>query len=197
MRMKIAIIGLALCFGSAVFAGELKRADRFESVEAFVAAVKTLAPASGKGEIASVFSVKEPGQPEDPKTGTLCFAERVESCEVLEADGKSSYQDQPASSLALVFAKAYPPTGAMRSVVGALFLLSRDKDGWGVVDMLRFQALGKYSDIEVRLTSMGYNGKTCPDFVTVTEHQGGRGYSCEISATYEREGLKFKKADVK
>ena len=195
--MKIAVIGLLLCFGSAVFAGELKRADRFESVEAFVAAVKGLVPASEKGEIASLFSVKEPGQPEDPKTGTQCFAEKVESCEVLYVDGTSSSQDEASVSLALVFAKVQPPTEATRSEVGVFFLLSRQKNRWRVADLLRFQALGKYSGIEVNVTSTGNHGKTCPDFVTVTEHQGGRGYSYEISATYKCEGLKFKKVDLK
>jgi len=185
--MKQWIFGFVfVVMASCANADELSRSGKFESVEAFVAAAKSFEPAKTKGEIAALFTVKELGQLEDSKTGTPVSAKAIESCDTLYADDE----------LALVWVKAHPPIEATRSVVGVLFLLKREGANWQIVDLLRFEASGKYSEVKAELTAMSYNGKRDPGFVTVTEFQGGRGYSYNISASYACRDYKFKRLDL-
>ncbi|MEI8234488.1 MAG: hypothetical protein WCH57_07345 [Verrucomicrobiota bacterium] len=177
---------VVFAFTLSVHADEFARSSKFESVEAFVTAAKSFEPAKTKGEMAALFTVKELGQSEDPKTGTPVPAKAIESCETLYVD------DQ----LALVWVKAHPPTDATRSVVAVLFLLKSEGASWQIVDLLRFEASGKYSEVKAELTAVSYNGKRDPGFLTITEFQGGRGYSSSISASYACRDYRFKRVDL-
>jgi len=172
-------------------ADEFSRSGKFESVEAFVAAAKSFEPTKIKGEMAALFTVKQLGQQEDPKTGTSVSAKTIESCDVLWAG-----QDY-----ALVFATAAPPTEATRSVVGVLFLLKQTAAQWLVADFLRFTAIGKYARISAELTagtgsgySLGCDGMM--PVVTIKEDQGGRGHYYQLSASYTFAESRLKRLDL-
>lgn len=185
--MRIAI--LAFVFAALILQAsgtEFSRATKYESVQAFLDTAKSFEPATTKGEMAALFTVKEMGQREDQKTGTPVPAKGVDSCKTLYAG----------DSLALVLVKAQPPTEATRSVAAVLFLLKHDGPSWWISDLLRFEACGKYSEIKATLSAMSYNGKSDPGFLTVTEFHGGRGYSYDISASYKCQDCKFKRVDL-
>lgn len=176
--MRIAILFFALGMFLLQASGEeFSRSGKFESMESFVAVLKTLTPDSEKGEISSIFAIKD----EDSESKELVFPTGVDSGEVLDANDSS----------ALVLAKAQMPTVANRAVVAIIFLLKREKESWQIADMLRFQATGKYAKITVELTS------TKPRSVTVTETQGGRLYCYAVSGSFECSEGKFKRLDLK
>ena len=164
----------------------LARQEQFESVPAFVNTAKAFEPAMAKGEMAALFTVKELGQLEDPRTGKPISAKVIDSCDILWSD----------DSFALVCAKASPPTESTHSVVCVIFLLKHERETWQIADLLRFTAYGKYSGIEAKLTARGYKGNDEPDVITVTEFQGGRGASRELSASYSCKNLKFKRLEL-
>jgi len=163
--------------------------NNFKSTEEFVAALSNFHPVSSPGDLASLFTVRELGQPDDSATGVPVPATKIASCKLLWSD----------SSHALVFATASPQTEATRSVVGVIFLLRQIHDAWQVVDHHRFVATGKYADVTARLTSGADSDKT-PDgepLVTVTESQGGRGYAGELSATYTIANDRIERVDLR
>jgi len=188
---KLAWALVVFAFALSARADEFMRSGKFESVEAFVEAVKSFEPEKTKGDMAAHFTVKEQGQREDPKTGTPIPAKAIESCETLWADDSS----------ALVFALAKPPTEATRSFVGMLFLLKHISSRWQIADSLRFTAAGKEAEIKAQLTagtgsgySLGSEGMR--PVVTITEWQGGRGYSYGLSASYTLAASKLKRLDL-
>lgn len=89
----------------------------------------------------------------------------------------------------LVWSTAHPPSPATRTVVSGLFALAKDGDRWRLTDAKRFESAGKSSGSEAALTSVG---RGCP-CVTVTLHQGGRGYGWAESASYVLEDGKFRR----
>lgn len=186
---------LALALGASILradAGDFARSSAFDSVEAFVAAAKAFQPATTKSDLSALFTVRELGEPEDPKTGTPIAATRIESSVALWAN----------DSQALVFATADPPTSATHSAVGVLFLLSHNHKSWRIADSQRFAATGKDAGVSAELTAdtgTGYDlGKERMDpVVTVKESQGGRGYAYQISASYTLNGSKLKRLELK
>lgn len=186
--IKALVLGvLNACIISA-HADDFARATRFESVGAFVAAASAFHPAAAKTDLAALFTVREPGQSDEPKTGTRVPATSVHTAASLWSD----------ASHALVFATAMPPTEATHSAVGVLFLLSRGDRFWQIADLQRFTATGKYADVSAELTAgtgSGYQlgNEGMMPIVTVKESQGGRGYGYQISASYTFGGSKLKR----
>ena len=85
---------------------------------------------------------------------------------------------------ALYYATAHPPTWATREEIGVLIAARCGGDGkWRVMKSLRFEAIGKESGTNVKLTSFDPTGPGTA-VVTVTLDQGGRGYSYSESFTY-------------
>jgi hypothetical protein len=171
-------------------AGDLARSTAYESVEAFVAAAAEFQPATSKSDLSALFTVRELGQPEDPKTGTPIAATSIESSVALWSNG----------SHALVFVTAAPPTDATRSAVGVLFLLSHTKS-WRVADSRRFIATGMDAEVSAELTAgtgsgdqLGTDGMK--PVVTVMESQGGRGYAYQLSASYILKASKLKRLEL-
>ena len=65
-----------------------------------------------------------------------------------------------------------------------------------------YNEIGKYAEVSAKLTAASDNGgpemqASPPPVITITESQGGRGYSCQESASYEiRKGkIKLKKLE--
>ena len=85
----------------------------------------------------------------------------------------------------------------MRSAVGILFLLNRNKTKWHIADLKRFTAVGKYAGVSAELTSGNdWNNPTRHPIVTIKETQGGRGYSYDLSASYDFVGSKLKRLNL-
>lgn len=185
---------LAFAIGVSVLradAGDFSRASAFESVEAFVAAATAFQPAATKSDLAALFTVRELGQPEDPKTGSPIAATSIQSSVALWSN----------DSHALVFVTAAPPTDATRSAVGVLFLLNRVKSSWRIADSQQFTATGKYAGVSAELTAgtgTGYHlgSDDMKPVVTVKESQGGRGYAYQISASYTLNASKLKRLEL-
>jgi hypothetical protein len=173
-------------------AEDFSRASKFASVAAFVAAAKTFLPATTKSDLASIFTVRELGQREDPKTGTPVVATAIQSSDSLWAN----------NAYAIVFVSATPPTEATRSSVGVLFLLVQGNGQWRISDFLRFTATGKEAEISAELTAgtgTGYHlgNEGMAPVVTVKESQGGRGYAYQAYASYSLNGSKLKRLELK
>jgi hypothetical protein len=172
-------------------AGDFARSSAFESVEAFVAAATAFQPATTKSDLSALFTVRELGQPEDPKTGTPIAATSTQSSVVLWSN----------DSHALVFVTAAPPTDATRSAVGVLFLLNYTKKSWRIADSQRFIATGKEAEVSAELTAgtgSGYHlgSDGMKPVVTVKESQGGRGYAYQVSASYTLNASKLKRLEL-
>ena len=192
MRIFISTFILG-CVLTAANAGDFSRRTPFESVEDFVDAATKFQPASSGSDLAVLFTVPESGQPEDPNAGKPVLAKTIESCAVVWSN----------DSQALVFVKALPPTQATPSVTGALFLIRRTGDSWHISDSRQFTATGKDSGISAELTAatgggpdrLGTDG--FPPVITITESQGGRGYSYDLSASYTVKASKLERLDLK
>jgi hypothetical protein len=169
-------------------AADLNYWSDFKSVDAFVSAIQSFHPVSSPGDLATLFTVRELGQPDDPKTGKPVPATDISSCKLLWSD----------SSQALVLAIASPKTEAARSAAGVMFLLHRIQGCWQNVDHRHFTAVGKYADVTAKVSNFGYSDKPPdgPPLVTITESQGGRGYSYELSATYTIKGNRLERMDL-
>jgi hypothetical protein len=187
IRFSLLCMALAVALGRAT-AGDFERAGIFGSVKAFVAATQGFRPAESKSDLAELFATTERGQPEDPATGSRVVAATVDSCVVIWEGA-----DQ-----AMVFAKAAPKTEATKSMVGVLFLLSTTKGKWRISDVRKFEAAGKEAGVECELAAYagtGYHlgGKDGePVVVTVSEDQGGRGYSYLLHGSFVIEAGKIK-----
>ena len=190
--VRIAFLALAVGASiSHVDAADFARGSAFRSVDAFVAAATSFQPAISKGDLSLLFTVRELGQPEDPKTGTPVVATFIQSAVALWAD----------DSHAIVFVAAAPPTDATRSAVGVLFLLKRTDNSWRIKDQQRFVATGKEAEVSAELTSGtggGYHlgSEGMEPVVTVKESQGGRGYTYQISASYTLKASKLKRLNL-
>lgn len=184
------IVGMFL---SCANASDFSRATSFESVEDFVAKAKGFAPATSGSDLAALFTTPELGQPGDPKTGRPVVAKAIESGENIWSN----------DSLALVFVKARPPTEATKSVTGVLFLIKRTGDSWQISDSKQFTATGKDAGISVQQTAVTGGGpdrvgeEGSPPVVTITETQGGRGYSYDLSGSYTIEAGKLERLDLR
>jgi len=160
----------------------------FDSVEGFVTAVKAFQPAASKGKLSALFTISDRGEDEQ---GESVSALAIESCDTIWSDDKS----------ALLFATAKPPTIATHSVIGVLFLLLHQRDGWRIADLLRFSAIGKDAGLSAKLTAFAGSGlqlgsEGFDPVVTVNESQGGRGYAYETCASYKFVGSKLKRFDL-
>ena len=172
---QITLLALALLLSPcAKGADSLDRGSRFASVDEFMSELKAFAPSQQNNWLAYQFSATEGGQPEDPATGTIVRPAKIESCLVI-----SKNDDR-----VVVFATARPATTATPSEVGMLFLLRRVEQKWRIAACKRFEAFGKYASVDCRLTCDDYSGLPRGPIVTITESQGGRGNSCEVSATF-------------
>jgi hypothetical protein len=180
LQIKTAFAAFAInAYIAGVDAADFTRSAAFESVEAFVAAATAFQPSAAKTDLSPLFTIRELGQPEDPKTGAPVSAASIRSAAPLWSD----------ASHALVFVTATPPTDATHSAVGVLFLLHRSKQLWRIADLQRFTATGKYADVSAELTAgtgVGYQlgSEGMMPVVTIREAQGGRGYGYQISASY-------------
>ena len=174
-------------------ASDFSRAAPFESIEDFVAKAQQFEPAISRTDLSVLFTVPELGQPEDPKTGKPVIARAIESCVKVWSD----------DSRGLVFVRALPPTEATKSVTGVLFLIKRTGKSWQISDSRQFTATGKDAGISAQLTAAAGGGpdrlgtEGLPPVVTITETQGGRGYSYDISASYELRDSKLERLDLK
>ena len=151
-------------------------------------AVKAFQPAASKGKLSALFTISDRGEDEQ---GESVSALAIESCDTIWSDDKS----------ALLFATAKPPTIATHSVIGVLFLLVHQRDGWRIADFLRFTATGKDSALSAKQTTFaGGGGQLSSEgfhpVVTVNELQGGRGYSYETCASYTFARLKLKRLEL-
>ncbi len=190
--MRIAFLALAV--GASiphVDAADFAQSSAFESVDAFVAAATSFQPATSKSDLSPLFTVRELGQREDPKTGKPIAATSIQSAVALWAD----------DSYAVVFVTAAPPTEATGSAVGVLFLLKRTNDSWRIADHQRFVATGKEAEVSAKLTAgtgSGYHlgSEGMEPVVTVKESQGGRGYAYQISASYTLKASKLKRLNL-
>ena len=184
MRTTLPILAFA-AFALDTLASEFTRWSDFDSVAAFVSAARAFKPATTKSDLAALFTVRDGGQPEDSKAGTPIPAVSVESCDVLWSQEAS----------AVVFATANPPTEATKSAVGILFLLRRLHERWHIFQYVQFTASGKYAEVTAKVT--GYSGTGGPQpYFTVTESQGGRGYSYQLSGTYTVDGPRLKRVEL-
>jgi len=133
-----------------------------------------------------LFSAPEMGE---YARGKMVAPLGIESCELLSLD--------PQLTQALVWVTTSPPTEATKSHVGVLLLLVKKKGIWHIADLKKFTATGRDSGVEARAT--GYHGAGIDLIsppVTITEFQGGRGFSCEISATYNISDRKLVRRDL-
>jgi len=101
----------------------------------------------------------------------------------------------------LLFATANPPTVGTYSNIEVLFLLVHQRDGWRIADFLRFMATGKDSALSAKQTAFaGGGGQLSSEgfhpVVTVSELQGGRGYSYETCASYTFARSKLKRLEL-
>jgi hypothetical protein len=185
---------LSLAIGASVLradAGDFARSSAFESVDAFVAAATAFQPSATKSDLSPLFTIRELGQPEDPKTGTPIPATSVQSCVALWSN----------DSHALVFVTAVPRTEATRSAIGVLFVLSRRKTSWRITDSQRFTATGKDAGVSAELTGgtgSGYHlgSDGMKPVVTIKESHGGRGYSYRLSASYTINASKLQRLEL-
>ena len=187
LTVRTAFIALAIgAFVLRADAGDFARSSAFESVEAFVAVATAFQPATTKSDLSALFTVRDLGQPEDPKTGTPIAATSIRSSVALWSN----------DSHALVFVTAAPPTEATRSAVGVLFLLTHSKKSWRIADILRFASFGKESGISAELTSTAGRGLDEASIrrpvITITQSQGGGGGSHSASASYALTDSKLK-----
>lgn len=166
-------------------AQEFSRYAHFASVDAFVSTAKAFQPEVTKSDLTPLFTVRELGQPEDPKTGEPVTASSVESCQLLY---KSDEQ-------ALVFITANPPVEATKEIVGVLFLLARKDGNWQISDFKRFTAMGMDSGLKSEISGATVAGNL--PIVTIQEFQGGRGYSEELSATYNIVSSRLRQIELK
>jgi hypothetical protein len=185
--LALAVSGLVLRADAVDFA----RTSSFESVDAFVAAAAAFQPANNKTDLSTLFTVRELGQAEDPKTGRPIAATSVQSSVALWAN----------DSHVFVFVVAAPPTDATRSVVAVLFLLCHTHGTWRISDSRRFAATGKYADVSAELTAdagTGYRlgGDDMRPVVTIKKSQGGRGYGYQVSASYSLVGSKIQRLEL-
>jgi hypothetical protein len=170
-------------------AGEFMRTSSFDSVATFTAAAKAFHPADSNTDMARLFTIAERGQPEDRKSGKPVVAKGLDSCEVVW-EGRTH---------AFVFATTTPRTEGTRSAIGVLFLLSQSRRRWIISDLRRFTATGKHAEVTCAFTAgvgegyqLGESHDHFPAVVTINEHQGGRGYSYQLSASFSREGTHIK-----
>jgi hypothetical protein len=190
--MRIAFLVFAI--GVAILradAADFARLSTFESVEAFIATATALQPATTQSDLSALFTVRELGQPEDPKTDSPITATSIASSVSLWSN----------DSYALVFVTAAPPTEATRSAVGVLFFLSRTKGSWRIADSQRFTTTGKDAGVSAELTAgtgTGYHlgSDAMNPVVTVKESHGGRGYSYQSSASYTLSASKLKRLEL-
>ena len=190
MRTILTALYFAM-LGPCLHAADFTRWSIFDSVDAFVAAAKAFKPANAKTDMSALFTVRDLGQREDPKTGTPVSASAIRSSAALWSD----------DSNAMVFVTAAPRTEATQSVVGVLFLLTQFHERWHIFDYIQFIATGKYADVSARLTAdtgTGYRLGTegMKPVVTITESQGGRGYSYQLSASYSFHANKLKRIEL-
>ena len=94
-----------------------------------------------------------------------------------------------------------PPTESTHSAVGVLFLLVSSHGQWHISDRLQFLATGKYAEVKCELTSgtgVGYHLGTegHRPIVTITEQQGGRGYTYLVSASYTYAATNLKRLNL-
>ena len=189
--MRTTILSLVIAsLAVSTRAADFSRASSFESVAAFVAAAQGFQPASARSDLSDLFTVRD-RPPEGPETGTLVTAPTIESATELWSNDTHG----------LVFVTAAPPTEATRSSVGALFLLGHHGGSWRVADVLRFLATGKWAKVLAELTALAGGGSDLDaegkaPVVTVTECQGGRGYSYESTASYTLKNSKLKRLDL-
>jgi hypothetical protein len=179
MRLRFAALlaSLILLVYDARADNSLQPESRFRSVDAFIAAVNAFEPSRASNFLAYLFSSTELGQPEDPKTGSITRADKIASC-------KEMWSDQ---NQALVFATANPPIEATQSCVGVLFLLESNAGQWRIIDQRVFHASGKYAEVDCKLSSQagtGYEISADTVVVIVSEGQGGRGLSYDLSGSY-------------
>ena len=186
-------LALILTFTLFLKAGaeDFSHSDKFASVAAFVAAAKNFQPATTKSDLAALFTIPELGQPEDPKTGKPIVATSIQSSNSLWAD----------DAHAIVFVSATPPTEATQSCIGVLFLLVQSDGQWGICDIHRFTATGKYAEVSAELTAGAGSGyrlgsEGMAPVVMVKESQGGRGYSYLLYTSYSFNKSKFKRLDL-
>jgi len=184
VRTTLSILALA-AFALDTLASEFTRWSDFDSVAAFVSAARAFKPATTKSDLSPLFTVRDGGQLEDPKTSTPIPAVSVESCDVLWSREAS----------AVVFATANPPTEATKSAVGILFLLRRLHERWHIAHYVQFTASGKYAEVTAIVTGDSATGGPQPYF-TVTESQGGRGYSYQLSGSYTVDGPRLKRVEL-
>lgn len=176
---------------AATCVADFTRWAEFDSVDGFVTAAMEFKPDDAGSDLAHLFTVRELGQPEDPKTGTPVPAVAIGSATTLWAD----------DSRALVFVTAAPPTQATHSRVGVLFLLVRQHESWGIGDYRRFIATGQHAEVEAELTSgtgtgyqLGADGMM--PVATIRASHGGRGYGYQVSASYTFRGDQIRRYDL-
>ncbi len=167
-------------------AAEFTRSTTFDSVVAFVDAAKSFQPETHKSDLSALFTVRELGQPEDPKTGSLVAAKAIYSSVKLWAN----------ESHALIFVTAAPPTDATRSFVGSLFLLAHESGSWRIADVMRFFAAGKYAGVSAELTADAYRSDAMSPVITIKESHGGRGYAYQVSASFTFSSSKLKRLEL-
>jgi hypothetical protein len=190
--MKTAFVTLAAAIlALPTNAGDFTHASVFESVNAFVIAASTFQPDRSKSDLAALFTVRELGQPDDPKTGKPVAATSIRSSVALWSN----------ESDALVFVTATPATDATRSAVGVLFLLHQTDRIWRIADSKRFLATGKYADVSAEITAgtgVGYQlgSEGLMPVVTIKEAHGGRGYGYQVSASYTFDRSRLKRRDL-
>ena len=187
--MKTALLFFSVtAFVAATEGSELSCDSVFDSIDKFVTAVKAFQPAASKGKLSALFTISDRGEDEQ---GESVSALAIESCDTIWSDDKS----------ALLFATAKPPTIATHSVIGVLFLLLHQRDGWRIADLLRFSAIGKDAGLSAKLTAFAGSGlqlgsEGFDPVVTVNESQGGRGYAYETCASYKFVGSKLECFDL-
>jgi hypothetical protein len=155
----------------------LDRGSRFNSVDAFIAKLRTFEPSQTSNWLSYQFGAVELGQPEDPNTGTIVVPAKIQSCTVISDNADA----------AVIFATARPATTATPSEVGMLFSLRQAGQTWRIAACKRFEATGKYASVKCVLTCGADSPPgACPErlVVTIGESQGGRGYSFQTSASY-------------
>jgi len=175
-QIFVLILGMSI---PRLHAADFTRSTVFDSVQQFISATGAFRPASAHSDLSALFTVREEGQPDDPKTGKPVAAPAIKSCDSL-------WQDD---THALVFAYAMPPLEATNCRVGVLFFLEYTHGHWSIKDNLRFIATGRDAAVSADLTvgtGSGYKlgDQNMEPVVTVTESQGGGGYSYQSSASY-------------
>lgn len=147
----------------------------FPTIEQFKKAIWALEAGATKDAIGSLFTVPEPGQPEDPDTGKPVAAKKIGNCDIL-------WQNEEA---AILFASAEPPTRATRSAIGVLLSLKKREGQWQIADLKRFIATGKYAMVAAQKASYTEDRHDSAPIISVSELQGGRGYQYSLSDQYD------------